>query len=439
MQDLWKWPEICDAVHAKAADGPSVTALGFDSRKIEVGQLFIALKSNDQGTPNGDGHNFIEAAAKAGAVGAIVDDSFHKECPIPTIRVPDTYKALHDLAGRARDRIEGSVVAVTGSSGKTTFKEFLTAIVGGYRSAASFNNDIGVPISLVNADLSKKAFVFEVGTNHPGEIGPLTSLIKPEFSVLLNVQDAHIGNFRGSTELLNEKLQIFTTIQNHQCKISHDELGLEGYQFGLREGSDAQLISVNDNYCEINLLGRPVTAEMPVSGVHNALTVAAALLTSEMLGEKVKDHVILTDSSHPRGRGNKSHVNGIEIVDDSYNANPTSMMASLQAQLDRRTSGKKVAVIGEMLELGDESAQKHKEILQVLKKFDRVFLVGDAFSTLLAEHDKKSFSVYSTAGKNLARDIRNEANEGDTILVKGSNKIFWSHNFVAELCERLEV
>ena len=216
MQDLWKWPEICDAVHAKGADGPSVSALGFDSRKIEMGQLFIALKSNDQDTLTGDGHNFVEAAAKAGAVGAIVNDSFPEVCSIPTIRVPDTYKALHDLASRARDRIQGSVVAVTGSSGKTTFKEFLAAIVGGYRSAASFNNDIGVPISLINADLSKKAFVFEVGTNHPGEIGPLTSLIKPEFSVLLNVQDAHIGNFRGSTELLNEKRQIFTTIQNNQ-------------------------------------------------------------------------------------------------------------------------------------------------------------------------------------------------------------------------------
>ena len=90
MQDLWKWPEICDAVHAKSVDGPTVSALGFDSRKIEVGQLFIALKSNDQETLNRDGHNFVEAAAKAGAVGAIVDDSFHKECSIPTIRVPNT-------------------------------------------------------------------------------------------------------------------------------------------------------------------------------------------------------------------------------------------------------------------------------------------------------------------------------------------------------------
>ena len=439
MQDLWKWPEICDAVQAMDADGPSVAALGFDSRKIEEGQLFIALRSNDHEALTGDGHDFVEAAAKAGAVGAIVDHSFHKECSIPTIRVPDTYKALHDLASRARDRIQGAVVAVTGSSGKTTFKEFLTAILGGYRSAASFNNDIGVPISLINADLSKKAFVFEVGTNHPGEIGPLTSLIKPEFSVLLNVQDAHIGNFRGSTELLDEKRQIFTTIQNNQCRISHDELGLEGYQFGLREGSDAQLISVNDNHCEINLFGRPVTAEMPVSGVHNAITVAAALMTSELLGKKVKDHVIIADSSHQRGRGNKSYVNGIEVIDDSYNANPTSMMASLKTQLDRGTSGKNVAVIGEMLELGDESVQKHKKILQVLKNFDRVFLVGGVFSTLIAEHDKKSFSVYSKADKNLARDIRNETNEGDTILVKGSNKIFWSHNFVAELCKRLEV
>ena len=126
-----------------------------------------------------------------------------------------------------------------------------------------------------------------------------------------------------------------------------------------------------------------------MSGVHNAT--AAALLTSELLGHKVKDHVILTDSSHPRGRGNKSHVNGIEVIDDSYNANPTSMMASLQTQLDRGTSGKKVAVIGEMLELGHESVQKHKELLQVLKNFDRVFLVGDVFSTLIAEHDKRVF------------------------------------------------
>ena len=439
MQDLWRWPEICDAVHAKDADGPSVSALGFDSRKIEVGQLFIALKSNDQETLAGDGHNFVEAAAKAGAVGAIVNDSFHKECSIPTIKVPDSFKALYDLAGRARDRIQGSVVAVTGSSGKTTFKEFLAKIVGGYCSAASFNNEIGVPISLVNADLSKKAFVFEVGTNHPGEIGPLTSLIKPEFSVLLNVQDAHIGNFRDSRELLNEKLQIFTTLQNNQSRISHDELGLKGHQFGYKEGSDAQLISVNENHCLINLLGRLVKVEMPVGGVHNALTMAAALLTSELLGKKVEDHLILPADSHPRGRGNKSYVKGIEVIDDSYNANPTSMMASLRTQLDRGTSGKNVAVIGEMLELGDESVQKHKEILQMLRNFDRVFLVGDVFSPLIAENDKKSFSVYSTADENLAREIRSEINEGDTILVKGSNKIFWSHNFVAELCRRLEV
>ena len=438
MQDLWRWPEICDAVHAKDADGPSVSALGFDSRKIEVGQLFIALKSNDQETLAGDGHNFVEAAAKAGAVGAIVNDSFHKECSIPTIKVPDSFKALYDLAGRARDRIQGSVVAVTGSSGKTTFKEFLANIVGGYCSAASFNNEIGVPISLVNADLSKKAFVFEVGTNHPGEIGPLTSLIKPEFSVLLNVQDAHIGNFRDSRELLNEKLQIFTTLQNNQSRISHDELGLKGHQFGYKEGSDAQLISVNDNHCLINLFGRLVTVEMPVGGVHNALTMAATLLTSELLGKKVEDHLILPADSHPRGRGNKSYVKGIEVIDDSYNANPTSMMASLRTQLDRGTSGKNVAVIGEMLELGDESVQKHKEILQMLRNFDRVFLVGDVFSPLIAENDKKSFSVYSTADENLAREIRSEINEGDTILVKGSNKIFWSHNFVAELCKRLE-
>ena len=278
-----------------------------------------------------------------------------------------------------------------------------------------------------------------MGTNHPGEIGPLTSLIKPEFSVLLNVQDAHIGNFRDSKELLNEKLQIFTTLQNYQSRISHDELGLKGHQFGYKEGSDAQLISVNDNHCLINLFGRLVKVEMPVGGVHNALTMAAALLTSELLGKKVEDHLILPADSHPRGRGNKSYVKGIEVIDDSYNANPTSMMASLRTQLDRGTSGKNVAVIGEMLELGDESVQKHKEILQMLRNFDRVFLVGGVFSPLIAENDKKSCSVYSTADKKLARDIRSEINEGDTILVKGSNKIFWSHNFVAELCRRLEV
>ena len=296
-----------------------------------------------------------------------------------------------------------------------------------------------MPISLVNADLSKKAFIFEVGTNHPGEIGPLTSLIKPEFSVLLNVQDAHIGNFRDSNELLEEKLQIFTTLQNNQSRISHDELRLEGHQFGCREGNDAQLISVNDSHCTINLFGRLVTAEMPATGLHNALTMAAALLTSELLGKKVEDHVILPADSHPRGRGNRSFVNGIEVIDDSYNANPTSMMASLRTQLDRGISGKNVAVIGEMLELGDESAQKHKEILQMLRNFDRVFLVGGVFSSLIAENEKNIFSVHSAAGKNLARDIRNEINEGDTILVKGSNKIFWSNNFVAKLCANLEV
>ena len=192
--------------------GPDVSGIKVDSRLIEPGDLFIALpgdpgpRFNPAYRSSVDGHDFIAAAARAGAVGAVVHRAVDPAVHIPMLEVADTYDALWSLGAAGRARASCPVIGITGSSGKTTAKRFMAAALGGFAPPGSFNNHIGVPLSLANMPPQSAAGVFEIGTNHPGEILPLAQMVEPDLAVLLNVHTAHIENFPSWDALRDEKL-----------------------------------------------------------------------------------------------------------------------------------------------------------------------------------------------------------------------------------------
>ncbi|MEM7080536.1 MAG: Mur ligase family protein, partial [Pseudomonadota bacterium] len=207
---LWQWETLTQGLTGRADAGPDIHGVAFDSRKVQPGDLFIAL-SGDPGTrfnpsyrSSTDGHNYIDAAATNGARGALIRTDSSYAGTLPVIRVADTYDGLWALGRLARARLQAPVIAVTGSSGKTTAKAFLGHALDAYIPQGSFNNHIGVPISLAAAPEQAAAYVLEIGTNHPGEIEPLAQMCAPDYAVVLNVHQAHIENFSNWAELVKE-------------------------------------------------------------------------------------------------------------------------------------------------------------------------------------------------------------------------------------------
>ena len=438
---LWSWSELTQALNLKDDTGSAnVHRVIVDSRQARPGDLFVALSGdpgprfNPSTVSDRDGHDFLEDAIGKGGSACLVDRKVKLGSPV--LKVDNTYDGLWDIAKAARKRLSGPVIGVTGSSGKTTFKNFLVAGSQGYGSPASFNNHIGVPLSLANAPRAKtKTFTFEIGTNHPGEIEPLTRLVRPDIAVLLNVHQAHIGNFNSLAELRAEKLEIAKSQDPNTLFVCEksviDHVQGDVYSFGKTQDCDAHITFLKDQHMEISIFGEKFKANLPGGGEHRALTLSAVLLTQKLLDLDLSASLSLTSKSIPRGRGNRSSISGIDIIDDSYNANPQSMSAALEAFLHQRLLGRRIIVLGEMLELGDSTKEGHEKVAKYFSAFDKVFTVGDGFRLTPGSQ------WYPTVDKAVLKEIADFLRPGDSILIKGSNRIFWVKGFVEELIELL--
>jgi len=478
--NLWRWQDLINGFNAEVALKPtgatelsaSAKALNLatefiqrvvvDSRLVTKGDLFIALpgdpgpRFNPSYTSTVDGHDFVGDAQAKGAVAAIVARPVPAD--LPQIVVSDTYDALWHLGDMARQRLHKPVCAITGSSGKTTAKHFLTAALSAYSPPGSFNNHIGVPLALANATPGAPAWVFEIGTSGPGEIGPLANMVKADLAILLNVHNAHIENFSGRDALVEEKSQIFAPFAkatsigqgNDGIKIVEASLGLSGYTFGDLIGADARILEVQGDRLVLSLFGEKLQARIPGGGAHRANTLAAVILATKLLDRDLSPALSLDDSAVPAGRGNVLSMAGVTVVDDSYNANPASMLAAITA-FCQRDSHRKIAVLGEMRELGRESVIAHQNLLTQLEGFDEVFLVGPAMlqvavaGGLLSEqavalaaeqgaglrHNNLRF--YPEANEILVKDLTALIHPEDGLLIKGSNRVFWAREFVSKL------
>ena len=439
---LWTGDELAQLLNTKSSGSiQNIYRVIIDSREAEEGDLFVALSGdpgprfNPSQISDRNGHDYVEDAKSRGATACIVEQAIKSK--LTAYRVSDTYDALWTIARKARTKLSDSVAAVTGSSGKTTFKNFFVLGSGGYGSPASFNNHIGVPLSLANAPHhSRGPFIFEIGTNHAGEISPLRELVNPDLAVLLNVHQAHIGNFGSLEQLRNEKLSISNPDKPEALFVCDEKLKpyapQDSYFFGDSSESHSRILSVSEGIMHLDLLGEKLTANIPGGGRHRALTMSAVLLAQKLIGLDISDSLRLTEEAIPKGRGNETKVSGITIVDDSYNANPQSMLVALTFMSQDKAPGRKIAVLGEMLELGNITASEHKKMAKVFSAFDKVFLVGKGFEEI------ESSGWFPEANNDLIAELEAYAKPGDKILVKGSNRIFWTKNFVDNLVESLK-
>lgn len=473
---LWLWQDLQQALNLKdlpqssdlaQAGEPVIEGIAFDSRKAQPQDLFVALPG-DPGPgysvsqrSDRDGHHFIEAAVSNGAVAALTHDGVARD--LPQLAVADTLAGLQQLAGYRRDQAQAQRIAITGSSGKTTAKTLLSAaldVAAGagatHASQGSFNNHLGVPLSLATMPISSSYGVFEVGTNHPGEIAPLSRLVAPQVAVLLNVHSAHAGNFADADALRLEKCAIAEGLSNNGTLVVNDLVELPPaitarsnlIRFGETSAAHVQLLGLsqqaNETRANYRVFGQALSARVPGGGKHRAQTLGAVLAVLHALDVDLACATELPDALVPKGRGSLVRIQGRTLLDDSYNANPQSMRATLKALVDDdQHKARRYALLGEMLELGNETATAHASLAEYCRQLDGVWLVGAAMQEL-AKHlsaeqclghwvDIQSAAAASEVLEGIAKLLQPE----DVLLVKGSQRIFWQQNFVGQLTERL--
>ncbi len=445
---LWKWSDVCTAVGAPLVDGPDIDGVSIDSRTLAGGDLFVALpgdpgrRFNVSQRSDRDGHDYVGAAFKAGAAGVLVRRD--PNGGVPCIVVGDTIDALWDLARAARARFDGGVIAVTGSSGKTTVKTFVAHALDAFSTSGSLNNHLGVPLSLARTPAAARFAVYEIGTNHPGEIAPLSRLARPDVAVVLNVHPAHIEYFDDITALRSEKLSIADGLRPGGTLVCLDTLNASGsgrgirvLTFGAGPNADVRLASSDGGVAVVDTPSGRIEADIPGGGEHRALGLAAAAAVMIALGEDPRAIRRIGPSAVPAGRGNRIRVGGITLIDDSYNANPASMAAALHAL--RSEPGRTVAVLGEMLELGGDARRLHAEMASACRGIDKVVCVGDAMGALNERLPEDRRVAFFPSPEDIDTDVIIEALQpGDVVLIKGSNRVFWSRNFASALGRRIE-
>ena len=433
---------------APITDGPDIEGVGIDSRTLGHGELFVALPG-DPGPrfhvsqrSERDGHDYVGAAVEAGAAGALVQrvTGDASRC----IVVQDTIDALWSLARAARARFSGRAVAVTGSSGKTTVKHFLAQALDAFSTPGSLNNYLGVPLSLVRTPPDARSAVYEIGTSHPGEIAPLARLASPDVAVVLNVHPAHIEFFDDIGALRREKLSISQGLRNGGTLVCLDALdrgpldpGTRVLTFGLGEQADVRLLRSEGGVAALSTPSGSIEAAIPGGGEHRALSLAATAAVLLAFGEDPARIGRIGADAVPAGRGNRIRIGPVTLIDDSYNANPASMAAALQSLSTE--SGRKIALLGEMLELGVDGERLHAGMAAACLDIDKMVCVGAAMDALYARLPRRQRLAFFPSPSEIDTDaIVDALRPGDVVLLKGSNRVFWSRDFARVLGRRIE-
>ena len=440
MSALWTSAEIESATLGKVSH-PFVTGgLSIDSRTLREGDLYVAIKGE-----NRDGHDFVAAALQAKAGAALVSkrpEGVSAEAPLLT--VANTQRALEDLACAARARSDAKIVAVTGSAGKTTTKEMLKLAFGAlgqtHASSASYNNHWGVPLSLAGLPREAAFGVFEIGMNHFGEIRSLVSFVRPHVALITTIAPAHLEFFGTMDAIADAKSEIFEGIvPGGAALIPADNPHAERLvarakqhrvarilTFGSKPGSDAQLLAYDESAegsrIKADILGHPVEFRIGAPGQHIASNALGALLCIAAADGDVRNAAAaLKEFIALKGRGARFIAGGVEVIDESYNANPASMAAALT--LLGKASGRRVVVLGDMLEMGTDAPAHHAGLAPALQTShaDLVFLCGPQMKALWDVLPADRRTAYAPNSGELVAQVVQALHAGDTVLVKGSN------------------
>jgi UDP-N-acetylmuramoyl-tripeptide--D-alanyl-D-alanine ligase len=444
---LWTHAELLVATGGTASGKFDVNGVAFDSREIGKGDLFFAMKGEAT-----DGHLFIDKAFANGAAGAIVSEPV----AYPHILVEDTFLALNALGAASRDRMQGKVVGVTGSAGKTGTKEALYAALDrssrgkAHRSVKSYNNHVGVPLSLSRMPRDTQFGVFEMGMNHPGELRELTKLVRPNAAIVTTIAPAHIEFFKDEAAIADAKAEIFEGLMPggtgiipadnphyRRLRAAAEKYTDNIVSFGFSASADVRVLdhvaaADGGSLITAKLPGGALCYTLSQAGNHwiaNSLAVLAAV--EAVGGDLAAAGLAMAELGGLAGRGAR-HIISVGgghalLLDESYNANPSSMAATL-AELGK-VKGRKVAVLGAMKELGHKSEEYHVGLATILAAahVDYAIFVGEEMQILVEKlkaglEGPAKFAHCATAREALEL-LRSDLCESDTILVKGSNSM----------------
>ena len=448
-EPLWTLDAMTNAMRA-ARSGPlppSISGLSIDSRTIGRGEAFFAIKDNR------DGHDFVAAALAAGAGLAVVAadkrDQFSNDAPL--LVVPDVLDGLRDLARAARARSPAKIIGVTGSVGKTGTKEALRLALGKdgetHASVASYNNHWGVPLSLARCPQTARYAVFEMGMNHAGEIEPLTRLVRPHVAIITTVEPVHLEFFGSLEAIADAKAEIFLGIERGGAAVINCDNPLFGrlelaarnagvervVSFGEGARADARLLKCalqpDRSTVEASILGTDVTYKVGAPGRHLVLNSLAVLAAVSMVGADLALAALALAELQPAtGRGARMTLELLGgsalLIDESYNANPASMRAALallgQAEVGAR--GRRIAVLGDMLELGAHGGELHRELAQAIPAngVDLVFCCGPLMHALWEALPSNRRGGYAETSTALESHVLAAIQPGDAVMVKGS-------------------
>ncbi len=448
---LWTWDAFEDALGG-AAVGAAVAAISgisIDSRTIKPGEAFFAIRGDAF-----DGHDFVDDALAAGAAVAVVSAEWRDHNPAhrgPVIVVPQVLAALERLGRAARARSDAKIIAVTGSVGKTGTKEALRRALAPsgevHAAVASFNNHWGVPLTLARMPQSAAFGVFEIGMNHPGEITPLVAMVRPHVAVITTVAPVHMEFFDSLDDIARAKAEIFTGLEPEGVAVINrdmdhyalmrdlaDEAGVARLvTFGKTADADARcekaVLHAGCSCVTATILGDPVVYKIGAPGRHvvdNSLSVLAAV---KLVGaDLAKAGLAMAKVAAPTGRGarHKLSVGGgtAILIDESYNANPVSMRAAIAVlgQTPVGSRGRRIAVLGDMLELGQQSNDLHADLSTALgdAQIDCVFLCGPHMRALWDRLRPQCRAGYAASALDLQDQVLTGFGPGDALMVKGS-------------------
>ena len=443
MSVLWTSEEIAAAVRGVASARFTASGVTFDSREVQPGDLFLALSGEAT-----DGHRFLPQAFAQGAAGAIVS----AESDGPNVRVADTFAALEDLGRAARARTQAKVIGVTGSVGKTSTKEALYACLDraapgeAHRSVKSYNNHTGVPLSLARMPAASRYAVLEMGMNHPGELAHLTTLVRPHVAMVTAIAPAHTEFFPDESAIADAKGEIFRGLEPGGVAIvpfdsPHRDRLIAAAQpyaerivtFGTDKAADVRPLETmrtvtGGTFVTARVGARELSFTIAQPGAHwvsNALAVLAAV--DAVGADLAQAGLAFAELGGLQGRGLRStiRVSGGEalLIDESYNANPASMRATLAVLAQE--PGRHVAVLGEMRELGEASADYHRGLAEpvLAARVERALLVGEAMAPLAEALEGKTDLVHVATAAEALDHLPKMLAPGDAVLVKGSNGV----------------
>jgi UDP-N-acetylmuramoyl-tripeptide--D-alanyl-D-alanine ligase len=445
---LWTVDAMVAAMGAAPAGAPpaDVSGISIDTRTIGAGDAFFAIKGDHR-----DGHEFVEAALAAGAGLAVVAadrrDAFPNEAPL--LVVADVLEALRALGRAARARSGAKFAGVTGSVGKTGTKEALRAVLAAqahtHASAASYNNHWGVPLSLARCPLSARYAVLEMGMNHAGEIAPLTRLVRPHVAIITTIEPVHLEFFDSVEAIADAKAEIFLGLERggaavlnrdnpHFARLERSarNAGVDRIVgCGEHAGADARLITCeprpDGSAVRARILGTEVDYRMGVPGRHHVLNSLAVLATVSLMGADLAAAAhALGDLAPGSGRGARVRLVLADgealLIDESYNANPASMRAALALLGESGASGRRIAVLGDMLELGPRGADFHRALAEavLVNAVDLVFCCGPLMRSLWEALPSDRQGAYAETSSLLESHVLSAIRPGDAVMVKGS-------------------